>query len=173
MIPQFTILELILSNSFYRQTPLIPSHSPFIMIIDLLPRLRSLRVVLASASPRRAELLTQIGLTFNVKQSTFPENLSQTLSVDQYVEQTCRAKAVDVMQIITNDSANKSNPDYDIIISADTVVVHNQRIMEKPKCKSQYDIYAITRSINHIPSTISLSFVRFDSQAHTFIVNVD
>lgn len=105
------------------------------MIIDLLPRLRSLRVVLASASPRRAELLTQIGLTFNVKQSTFPENLSQTLSVDQYVEQTCRAKAVDVMQIITNDSANKFNPDYDIIISADTVVVHNQRIMEKPKCK--------------------------------------
>ena len=39
-------------------------------LLDLLPALKSWRIILASASPRRRELLTQLGLVFTVMPST-------------------------------------------------------------------------------------------------------
>ena len=56
------------------------------MLLDALPRLAaSTRVILASASPRRAELLRQIGITkFEVRPSTFAEDLPKTADGASY-----------------------------------------------------------------------------------------
>ena len=60
------------------------------MILDALPRLAaSTRVVLASASPRRAELLRQLGITkFEVRPSSFAEDLPKTTDGATYARAT-------------------------------------------------------------------------------------
>ena len=63
------------------------------MILDALPRLAaSTRVVLASASPRRAELLRQLGITkFEVRPSSFAEDLPKTTDGATYARATAWA----------------------------------------------------------------------------------
>jgi hypothetical protein len=48
------------------------------MILDLLPRLNQRKIVLASASPRRKELLEQMGLRFQVLQVKHPHLIFST-----------------------------------------------------------------------------------------------
>jgi septum formation protein len=102
------------------------------MIIHLLPRLNRLRIILASQSPRRAQLLTQIGLNYTVAVSNFPENLEKSqFSPAEYVVETARCKA----QAIVRESSQKDA--WDIIISADTVVVSSGELLEKPQGRAE------------------------------------
>ena len=50
-----------------------------VMLADHLPQLQSQRVVLASGSPRRKEILEQLGLKIEVIPSTFPEDLDKVV----------------------------------------------------------------------------------------------
>lgn len=79
-------------------------------------------IVLASASPRRAELLKQIGLSFGVRPADVDETTKPGESALQYVERLARekARAVAVEQ-----------PDA-IVIGSDTSVVLAGRILGKP-----------------------------------------
>ncbi len=85
------------------------------MLLHHMPALAKCHIVLASASPRRSELLQQIGLKFTVKPSTFEETLPKESfpSGVAYALETARQKALDVAQQATN-------PYPDLIISADT-----------------------------------------------------
>ncbi len=47
-------------------------------MMRLLPSLKSKKIVLASQSPRRKEILSVIGLQFEVVPSTFPETLDKS-----------------------------------------------------------------------------------------------
>lgn len=80
------------------------------------------RIILASASPRRQELLQTMGLEFEVIPSTFDESSVSVASPDRYVMELSCAKASDVAARIEDG----------IVIGADTVVVLNDDIMEKP-----------------------------------------
>ena len=98
------------------------------MIVHILPFLNSLRIVLASASPRRIQLLRTIGLTnITVLPSTFPETLPHSQHTpSSYVVATARAKAVEVYERCAGQC--------DLLIAADTIVVSEDgRILEKPK----------------------------------------
>lgn len=65
--------------------------------MDLLPRLADKKVLLASASPRRKELLQQLGLQFEVLVSNFEENLPHDqFTAAEYSRETATHKAVDV-----------------------------------------------------------------------------
>ena len=69
------------------------------MIIHLLPALNKLRIVLASQSPRRIQLLTNIGLHFRAITSAFEENLDKEIYTPQeYVCHTAKAKALDIYE---------------------------------------------------------------------------
>ena len=89
--------------------------------IDLL---NGKKVILASQSPRRQELLrTIIGLTnFKVVVSNFAEDLpkSQFATAAAYCEATVRAKAQDVMAMLAKEEGDSS---WDVLICADTIVV--------------------------------------------------
>jgi len=80
-------------------------------------------IILASASPRRAELLHQIGLEFVISPSDIDESVHQSESVEAYVQRMAITKA--------NVVKHASHSD-DIIIAADTVVSIDGTILGKP-----------------------------------------
>jgi len=80
-------------------------------------------LILASASPRRAELLRSIGLTFIIRPSRVPEIAVPGESPETFVLRVSRSKA---------NWAGRWNRDH-WVIAADTVVVNNGEILGKPK----------------------------------------
>ncbi len=82
------------------------------------------KIILASASPRRKELLEQIGLEFTVMPSDVEENPTSTLPQDVVIELS-KEKARDVWE--------KTGHDDSLVISADTIVSVEGEILGKPK----------------------------------------
>ncbi|KAG3105404.1 hypothetical protein PI124_g3272 [Phytophthora idaei] len=104
------------------------------MLSTLSSHLRSRRVILASQSPRRLELLRDCGLTFEVIPSTFEENLPKERfpTPDLYVIENAKQKAVEVLNRVSKDKdAGDKLPT--VVIGCDTVVVQDGVILEKPK----------------------------------------
>ncbi|CAK7897548.1 dTTP/UTP pyrophosphatase [[Candida] anglica] len=93
-------------------------------------KLKSYRFILASTSPRRKEILTDLGIAnIEVIPSDFEENLPKTLAPADYVAGTAHGKIDAVYNQI------KESPGSKIILASDTVVVNNGRIFEKPRNK--------------------------------------
>ena len=80
-------------------------------------------IILASASPRRQELLRQIACDFTVTVSDIVEDNQQDLLPQQLAVFHAKAKAVDI--------SLKSGAD-DVIIGADTIVVLDGKVYGKP-----------------------------------------
>jgi septum formation protein len=82
-----------------------------------------LDIVLASASPRRQELLRQVGLTFRVVPSQVDEQVAEPMQPADLVKYLALAKARDVAQ---------REPGA-LIIGSDTIVVVDDRVLGKPQ----------------------------------------
>lgn len=122
-------------------------------------RLGDAGVVLASTSPRRREILGRLGLRFEVRGSTFEEDLDKAdYSVAGYVEETAYRKAVDVRDKL---AAEGSRPG--LIISSDTVVVLDGRVMEKPG--SEAEAVAMIRSLSGRENVVYTAVVLLMSPA--------
>ncbi|KAI0847132.1 hypothetical protein F5Y00DRAFT_254236 [Daldinia vernicosa] len=107
-----------------------PRRPPPGALLDLpiLKYMRTHRVILASASPRRRALLSQLGLpNLEVRASTKPEDLSKAeLGAFGYVSATAQQKALDVK-------------DPDLVIAADTVIVtRDGNVLEKPSSEADH-----------------------------------
>ena len=89
--------------------------------------LNSKKLILASASPRRAELLRLIGLNFKVIPSSIQEDGINEQDPVSYVLQLSLAKAKDVASKIADG----------LIIGADTIVVLDGKILGKPKDENE------------------------------------
>lgn len=85
-------------------------------------------IILASKSPRRSELLTQIGIKFKVMVSEKEEIVTSSIPGD-VVKELSLQKANDVMEMYTEKDHNEKY----IIIGADTVVAIDDKILGKPK----------------------------------------
>ena len=86
------------------------------------------KIILGSASPRRRELLAQIGVEFEVKVSD-KEEIYHSETPEEIVRELALMKAENVLADMTEKEALKST----IIIGADTVVVLDNKILGKPK----------------------------------------
>lgn len=86
-----------------------------------------LKIILASASPRRRELLGQIGLDFEVKVSNVEEK-TQTAEPGSMVEELSRQKAEAVMRELAPEELSGDI----LVIGADTVVAAGGKILGKP-----------------------------------------
>lgn len=87
-----------------------------------------IRIVLASASPRRSELLRQIGLGFEVVTSDIDESNKMNLSADELVKHLAYEKALHVAQKVAQRG---KDPNRCLVIGADTIVVKDS-ILGKP-----------------------------------------
>ena len=85
------------------------------------------KIILASASPRRRDLLSQMGLKFDVIPSNVDENIDNKAFSKELIENLALEKALDVKNKINYPA---------IIIGSDTVVVTNNEILGKPKDKT-------------------------------------
>ncbi|KAK9704583.1 hypothetical protein K7432_010112 [Basidiobolus ranarum] len=110
--------------------------------IPSIKRLENKQIVLASGSPRRQEILSKLGLKFEVVPSTFPETLDKSTfaHAKDYVTETAKQKAIEVF---TRLQASQSEPPA-LVIGADTVVVIEEDILEKPK-SVEHAVEIITR----------------------------
>ena len=81
------------------------------------------RIVLASASPRRAELLSQIGVPFDVRPAAIAEDHPIGVSPARAAEQVARDKAATVAALTLD-----SRP----VLGSDTVVVLDGEALGKP-----------------------------------------
>ena len=89
-----------------------------------MPFLKIPRLILASASPRRADLLSQIGLTFEVYPSNVQEPTPQNdISPKVVTQQLASLKAKDVAKRYTEG----------IVIGADTLVSYKKELLGKPQ----------------------------------------
>lgn len=86
-----------------------------------------MRIYLASASPRRKELLKQVGISFKTMPSTVEEKITKT-EPQEVVEELSYQKAVDVCGRLTAEGME----DF-VVIGADTVVSCWGEILGKPK----------------------------------------
>lgn len=55
------------------------------------------RLILASSSPRRIELLKQFGIEYEIIPSNIDESIDQSLSVEENVMQLAKKKAQEVL----------------------------------------------------------------------------
>uniref|UniRef100_A0A3B3HIK0 Acetylserotonin O-methyltransferase-like n=1 Tax=Oryzias latipes TaxID=8090 RepID=A0A3B3HIK0_ORYLA len=101
-------------------------------------------VVLASASPRRQEILRNAGLRFEVVPSWFKETLDKGLfkAPHEYAVETAKQKALEVARRMPF----KHLKTPDIVIGADTIVTVNSMILEKPVDKQ--DAYRMLSSLS-------------------------
>lgn len=98
------------------------------------------KIILASVSPRRKELLQHAGLEFEIVPSGYEETLDSNIFTPEKIENLAYNKALDV--------ANKSD-NNSVIIGADTVVVLNNKILTKPHDRK--DAFVMLKSLSGVP----------------------
>jgi septum formation protein len=90
------------------------------MIVD---DLNNRRIILASRSPRRQQLLRDLGLKFEVVEKEYPETFPPGLTGDEIARYVAHAKA---------DSFRNEIADNEIVITADTIVWCKDKVLGKP-----------------------------------------
>ncbi|KAJ7503267.1 inosine triphosphate pyrophosphatase-like protein [Mycena galericulata] len=129
-----------------------PSHVlPHALQTPVVKKLAGKRIILASSSPRRKDILSVFGLAPEIIPSTFEEDLpvSSFENIHEYPVATATHKAIEVYErLVETDPENGP----DLVIAADTVVLShalpstsqtsyemlpetNQELLEKPTSK--------------------------------------
>ncbi|HJM12168.1 MAG: Maf family protein [Candidatus Marinimicrobia bacterium] len=116
-------------------------------------------IILASASPRRKQLLDMIDIDFEVIPSDVHEDFKIDLNHEDFVQHYAREKSLDIAE---------KYPDH-LVIGADTIVVLDSKILGKPKDEADsfnmlkslsgrtHTVYTGV-SLNHINEKISDTF---------------
>eukprot|EP00741_Cyanophora_paradoxa_P003361 tig00000692_g3267.t1 len=106
------------------------------MLFPYMGRVAQLRVVLASGSPRRREILANLGLNFEVAVSNFDERTMDKAafpSPAEYVKANATNKAMEVaLRLLANSVGHPEVQIPHLLIGSDTVVVLDGKILEKP-----------------------------------------
>lgn len=93
------------------------------------------QIILASQSPRRKELLEQIGLEFEICPAKGEEIITKTVP-EEVVMELSKQKAEEVAAMVSSYSENHkeiTTPSDILVIGADTVVAYDGKILGKPK----------------------------------------
>ena len=127
-----------------------------------------IKLILASNSPRRKKILSDMGLSFEVVPSEYDEKLeSDDFSYDK-IEDIATQKCLDVVRRVDKNS---------VVLAADTVVVLHNKILGKPHTKENAfnmlkslsgathsvvtSICAINTKTNRAATLSTTSYVRF------------
>ena len=142
------------------------------------------KVILGSASPRRRELLAQIGMEFEVRVSG-KEEIYHSEMPEEIVRELALMKAENVMadmtveQVLKKPATEKTEETEDrqtflkstVIIGADTVVVLDDKILGKPK--DEEDAFRMIQSLQGRGHEVytGVAVIEFDSEGKRSTVN--
>jgi septum formation protein len=117
-------------------------------------------IILASGSPRRKELLEQIGIEFKVIKSECDEDFDESLSPDEAVKVLSLRKSRDVFERTGG-----------IVIGADTVVAIDGRILGKPK--DEEDAFDMLKLLSGRTHSVFTGLTVIKSKADITTVSVE
>jgi len=86
------------------------------------------KLILASQSPRRQALLTQLGYQFSIQVSDIDESVEKSETAFDYVLRLAKKKAQHILSVLPEDEAENS-----FVLGSDTSVVFNGQILGKPE----------------------------------------
>jgi septum formation protein len=110
------------------------------------------RIILASASPRRKDLMEQIGLQFEVEPSNYDEETMLGSEPHEMAKKLSLGKA--------RTAARKHR--NAIIIAADTFVVFGDRVLGKPR--TDYEARKMLRALNGQAHSVITGFTILDTE---------
>ena len=90
----------------------------------MLKKFKNYNFILGSNSPRRKKILKEIGLDFSIYPSNIDENFNKEIELKDIPVFLAKKKA--------NALKNKLKAN-DILITADTIVIHNNELLSKPE----------------------------------------
>lgn len=117
------------------------------------------QLVLASASPRRKELLSTLGVPFSVMTSDVEETSVQANTVQNYVKEVALLKTRDIATKCPNQC----------VIGADTIVVFNNQILHKPKTYEEAIAHLMQLRGNEHEVLTAVAIILADGTEHTFV----
>ena len=91
-----------------------------------------MKLILGSQSPRRRELLGRMGLEFTVLTAEIDETKYETEDPEESVCRICREKAYAVASRLSEQNCQLSIVNSQLVLTADTIVVLDGKIMGKP-----------------------------------------
>lgn len=114
-------------------------------------------LILASASPRRKELLEQIGLQFSVMPSSVDETIRPAETPDDMVIRLSLDKAHDI--------ARRPDVSARWVIGSDTIVVCNRKVLGKPV--NDQDAAAMLRRLSGTSHLVVSGYAVIDRRQQT------
>lgn len=115
------------------------------------------KIVLASKSPRRKQLLAQLGLKFEIRESGYEEDMRAKKNPRELAKFLALKKAEDVARYYKDA----------IIISADTFIVFEDKFIGKPKNKK--DAMQILKMFSGKWNTVVTGFALIDTKSKKII----
>lgn len=116
------------------------------------------RLILASQSPRRQELLTQVGLSYKVRTGVVDESSVKTTDPEEKARELAKLK----------NHAVSLQDEGEVILSADTLIAFQGEILEKPKSKEKaYEMISkLSGAVHQVLTGVSL---RSSKKEKTFV----
>lgn len=134
------------------------------------------KIILGSASPRRRELLAQIGVEFEVRVSD-KEEIYHSEAPEEIVKELALMKAENVLSDMQEERRSgkvgqgKDSLRNTVILGADTVVVLDDKILGKPK--SEEDAFLMIQSLQGRVHEVytGVAVIEFDSEGNRSTIN--
>ena len=126
--------------------------------INPLTHLDAYYVILGSQSPRRKELLTNLGLSYKTLVSDAEEVIPDDMEVMEAPAYLSKLKSDDLMSQVRDNF---------LLITADTVVIHKNKILGKPK-NSDDAINMISKLSDNTHAVVTGVTVRSAAKIKTF-----
>lgn len=114
------------------------------------------KIILASSSPRRQNILKETKLKFEVKPSRYEEDHTQTVFSYDFIEKLAYNKALEVAQ---------RTPEEALVIGADTMVVIDNEILGKPK--DEEEAISMLKRLSGRKHMVVTAIAVINTKAHT------
>jgi septum formation protein len=115
------------------------------------------KIILASKSPRRKDLLEQVGLNIKILPSDIDEAAVSLQNPEKYVKELSRLKAKNIALLYPDDW----------VLGADTIVVVKGNILGKPRTKK--DALKMLNTLNDCEHSVFTGFCVINQQKNTMI----
>ncbi len=119
------------------------------------------KIILASNSPRREELLKQLGLSFTIVPSKIDEESYADLEPEVMVQELAGAKAQEVAELVEET----------VVIGADTIVLAEQHILGKPR--DQEEAFQMLWQLQGKKHRVLTGLAVYDTKSGRLLVDYD